>query len=289
VIQTAVTPSYFAAMGIALRKGRLPAETDTADGRLVAVLNETAARRYWPGEDPIGTRFAIGSLERFGSFRQPRPGEVEWREVVGVVADTRPIGFDSSPQPEVFYGYKQFPLYDTALVVRTAGDPAALARAVRLEAAAVNGRVVVLGVRTMEQVAADAIAEPRMRAAFVALFSGLALALGLLGIYGVMSHTVAQRTQEIGIRMALGADPRRVTAMIVAHSLRLTLGGLLLGLAGAAAAGRAVASLLFGVAPVDPPTVTATCLIMLVTALAASLAPARRALRVDPAIALRSE
>ena len=133
-----MTPGYFNAMGIAVTRGRGFTEEDRADGHLVAVVNETAARRYWPGEDPVGKRIAIGSSERFGSFRQVRPGEVEWREIVGVVADVRSAGFAASVQPEVFHSYKQFPLYDPSLIVRTAGDPAALTQSIRSEIAAVN-------------------------------------------------------------------------------------------------------------------------------------------------------
>src|SRR5262249_54379351 len=147
VIQSAVTPRYFEAMGILVKAGRNLAETDVRDGKLVAVINETAARRYWPGEDPIGKRFGIGSRERFGSFRAVRPGEIEWREIVGVVSDIRTAGQNAPVEPEVYYNYKQFPIYDPSLVVRTEGDPVRLAGAIRREVQAVNARALVTQVR----------------------------------------------------------------------------------------------------------------------------------------------
>lgn len=290
VIQTAVTPDYFKVLGVPLQKGRLFTETDAADGKLVAVLNETAARRYWPGEDPIGKRFAIGSRERYGSFRAPvEPGGIEWREIVGVVSDVRSAGFAADVQPEVYFCYKQFPIYGPTLIVRTHGDPMLLAGAIRREIAAVSNRAVVRSIRTMDQVAAETLAERRLRAMLVALFSVLALAQGILGIYGVLSYTVAQRTQEIGIRMALGADPLQVSRMIVGQALRLTAAGIVVGLAGAFAAARWIASLLFGVQPLDIPTFAGTCVLLLLVSIFASYAPARKAMRVDPALALRSE
>jgi predicted permease len=289
VVQRAVTPGYFTAMGIPLRKGRLFTEADTGDGNLVAIVNETAARRYWPGEDPVGTRFAVGSLERFGSFRRPPPGGVELREIVGVVADVRTAGFAAEVQPEVYYSYKQYPLYDVRLLVWAAVDPTTLAPVIRREAAAVNPRAVVARVRTMEEVAAASLAEPRQRAALVGVFSALALGLGMLGIYSVMSYTVARRTKEIGIRVALGAQPGDVLRLVVGQALRLAAAGVIVGLAGAVAAGRWISGLLFGVQPGDPATLAGTCLLLAGAAVAASYRPARHAARVDPAVALRSE
>jgi putative ABC transport system permease protein len=290
VTQQGVTPNYFTTMGIALKKGRLFNERDTADGKLVAILNETAARRYWPGEDPIGSRFVIGSLERFGSFRPLRgPETVEWREIVGVVADVRSAGFDTEIQPEVFYNYLQFPLYGPKVVIRTDQDPLSLAAAVRRDAQVLQARAVITDVRTMEQIAEDSVAERRFRALLIGGFSGLALLLGMLGIYSVMSFTVSQRTHEIGIRMALGARGDEVSRMVIFQALRLTAAGLALGLAGSFVAARWISSLLFGVQPTDPVSLAATCALMAASAIAASYLPARRATRVDPAVALRSE
>jgi putative ABC transport system permease protein len=285
-----VSPGYFATMGVPILKGRGCMDADSADGTLVALLNETAARRYWPGDDPIGKRFTIGSRERYGYFRPPSaPGAIEWRTIVGVVADMRSAGFGADIQPEVYHCYKQFPIYEPQLFVRAAGDPLALASAVRRELTAVNNRAVVVRMRTMEQVAGQSLTSQRLRAILAGSFSALALALGMLGIYGLLSYTVGQRTREIGIRMALGADRTQVSRMIVWQALRLTAAGIVVGLFGAFAAARGIASLLFGVQPLDPWTFSATCLLMLATAVLASSAPAWRATRVDPAVALRSE
>jgi len=289
VISIAVTPRYFEAMGMRLITGRGLAESDTADGRLVAVLNETAARRYWPGESPIGKRFAIGSLERYGSFRRVAAGEIEWREIVGVVSDIRSAAQNAPVQPEVYYCYRQFPVYGPNLVVRTAENAAVLAGAIRREIQAVNRSAVVLRTRTMEQVAAEAIGPQRLRAMVASGFSLVAIALGMLGIYGVMSYTVAQRTHEIGIRMALGARAGQVSGMVIGRAIRLTAVGLGIGLAGSMLVGRWISTMLFGVDPVDPVTLLGTCILLGLAAVGASFLPARRASRVDPATALRSE
>ena len=289
VVQTAVTPDYFRVMGIALMQGRLVTEDDRADGVLVAVINATAARRYWPGDNPIGKRFALGSRERFGSFRAVKPGEVEWREIVGVVTDIRSGGFASDVQPEVYYGYKQFPLYDPAVVVRTAGEPASLIAQIRREIQAANSQAVITDVRTLEDVADESIADPRLRAMLATIFSVLALGLGMLGIYGVTSYTVEQRTREIGIRVALGARRRQVATMIMASALRLAGIGAGLGIVGAYLVARWISSLFFGVSASDPFTLAAACLLLLAAAAVATAYPTRRALRVDPADALRVE
>jgi putative ABC transport system permease protein len=289
VVHTAVTPGYFSVMGISLTQGRLVTDDDRADGALVAVINTTAARRYWPGENPLGKRFAVGSAERFGSFRAVKPGEIEWRQIVGVVTDIRSGGFAADVQPEVYYGYQQFPLYDPALVVRTAGEPAPLMAHIRREIQAVNSQAVITNVRTLEDVANESIADPRLRAMLGTIFSVLALGLGMLGIYGVTSYTVEQRTREIGIRVALGARRRQVATMIMTGALRLAAIGAGLGIAGAYLVARWISSLFFGVSASDPSTLAAACLLLLAAAAVATAYPARRALRVDPANALRAE
>jgi predicted permease len=289
VIQIAVTPRYFDVMGMKLRAGRLPAETDRAEGKLVAVLNETAARRYWPGEDPIGKRFAVGSRERFGSFRQVADGEIEWREIVGIVADVRTGGQRAGIEPEVYYGYQQFPIYGPILVVRTAVDPGSLAAPARQAIESANRSVVVTGVRTMEAVASDAIGDSTLRAGVAGAFSAIAVALGMLGVYGVMAYTVARRAREIGIRMALGARESQAAGMVVRQALTLTGLGLGLGLALAIGAARSISTFLFGVGTSDPLTIAATCVLLALGAVAASYVPARRAARVDPATVLRGE
>jgi putative ABC transport system permease protein len=287
VVHTAVTPEYFKLIGITLTQGRIFTDDDRADGTLVAVINTTAARRYWPGENPIGKRFAVGSSERFGSFRAVRPGEVEWREIVGVVTDIRSGGFASDVQPEVYYSYKQFPLYDTAVVVRTTGEPADLMPAIRREIQAASSQAVITKVRTLDDVADESIVEPRLRAMLATIFSALALGLGMLGIYSVMSYTVERRTREIGIRVALGAKRHQVTNMIMARALRMAGIGAGFGVVGAYLVARWISSLLFGVSASDPFTLVAACLLLVGAAAVATVHPTRRALRVDPADALR--
>jgi putative ABC transport system permease protein len=289
VVQTAVTRDYFRAMNMTLLRGRLFTDDDRADGLLVAIVNDTAARRYWPGEDPIGKRFAVGSRERFGSFRAVQPGEIEWREIVGVVSDVRSAGFASEVQPEVYHHYTQYPLYDPSLIVRATEDPTALVAAIRREIEAVNPNVVITRVRSLEAIADQSIEDPRLRATIAVLFSGLALLLGMLGVYGVTSHMVAQQTREIGVRIALGAEPASIARMVVVRALRPVALGVVLGLGVAWAAGRLVASLLFGVTPADGLTLLVTCLLLIGAGLVASVWPTRLALRIQPIAALRDE
>jgi len=205
------------------------------------------------------------------------------------VADVRSSALDQLPQPEVFFSYRQFPLYTPTLVVRTEGDPFSLAAAIRQEASRLNSRAVVTDVRTLEQIAAESIAQPRFRARLIALFSALALLLSGLGIYGVTSYTVGERTQEIGIRMALGASARSVLSLVIRQAMRATGIGLALGIAGTLAAARWISTLLYGVSPADAVSLAGACLLFTVAAIGASYIPARRAAAVDPAAALRSE
>jgi putative ABC transport system permease protein len=290
VAVTAVTPAYFSALGIPLRSGRPFRESDSGDGALVAVLSETAARRYWPGQDPVGKRFYLGSLERMGFFRRPpREGEPEWREIVAVVADVKNAGLDAPPEPEIFFNYRQYPWYSAALVARARGDAADLAAAVRKQARIANPSAVISNVVTLNQIVADSIAEPSYRFRLIAAFSALSLLLAALGIYGVFSYTVAQRTREIGIRVALGAQPADVTRLILGRVLRLSLAGVALGLLGTVLLARWISSLLFGVSAIDPLTLAGSCLLLAAASLAAGYLPARRASRVDPLVALREQ
>jgi len=277
-------------MGIPLKKGRLFTEGDAGDGKLVAIVNETAARRYWPGADPIGKRLAMGSVERFGYFRvAPEPGQPEWREIVGVIGDVRGSALDLPPQPELFYSYRQYPWYGPTMLVRTGGDPLPLAAAIRREATTLNSRAVVTDVTSMQQIAADSIAQPRFRAGLIGLFAALAMLLGMLGIYSVMSYATTQRTQEIGIRMALGATTLDAVWLVVGQAMRATGIGLVLGIVAALIFARWMSSLLYGVGSADPVTLAGTCLVFGGAALVASYIPARRAAGVDPSVALRSD
>jgi putative ABC transport system permease protein len=289
VVHTAVTPEYFRAMGIALERGRTFGSTDRADGRLVAVINQTAARRYWAGEDPIGKRFAVGSRERFGSFRAVQPGEIEWREIVGVVGDIRSSGFARDVQPEVFYSTQQFPLYDPSFVIRSAGGQLPTLEALRAALTGINPRAVIVSLRTLDEIADRSIADPRLRAAAATACSVAALLLGTLGIYGLMGYTVTQQYREIGIRAALGASRARIARLIVGKAMVVTGAGAALGLLCAAVAARWLSSLFFGIGLGDLIILPGACVVLLLAAAIAAAVPARRALDVDPAIALRSE
>lgn len=290
VITRSVTPAYFPVMGIPLKKGRLFTEADSSDGKLVAIVNETAARRYWPAEDPVGKHLAMGSAERFGYFRvPPAPGQPEWREIVGIVGDVRSSALELPPQPEVFYSYRQYSWYNPTLLVRTSGDPLTLAAAIRSQAMTLNSRAVVTDVKSMQQIAADSVAQPRFRAGLIGLFAGLALLLGMLGIYSVMSYSATQRKQEIGIRMALGATAWDAAWLVLGQAMRMTGIGLGLGIVAALICSRWMSSLLYGVSSADPVTLAGTCAVFGGGALVASYVPARRAAAVDPSVALRSE
>ena len=237
---------------------------------------------------PIGKRIAMGSRERFGYFRAPpRPGEAEWREVVGVVADIRSSGLDLPAPPQVFHSYRQHPWYETTLVVRTDVEPLTLASAIRQQAKAMNQRAVVTDVTTMARIAADSIAQPHFRAWLVGLFSALAVLLGMLGIYGVASYTVVQRTQEIGIRVALGATRWDVTRLVMTGAMLSAAIGLGAGTAGYFVAVRWISTLLYGVGAADPVTLAGTCAVFAISVCVATYIPARRATAVDPAAALR--
>ena len=290
VIMRAVTPDYFPIMGIPLKKGRLFTEGDSRDGKLVAIINETAVRHYWLGTDPIGKRIAMGSGQQFGYFRvPPAPGQPEWREIIGVVGDIRSSALDLPPQPEVFYSYRQYPWYTPTLLVRTIGEPLSLAAATRHEAVALNSRTVVTEVKSMQQIADESIAQPRFRAVLTGMFAALAILLGMLGIYGVMSYAAAQRTHEIGIRMALGATRSDAAWLVVGQTMRTTAIGLILGIVAALISARWMSSLLYGVGSADPMTLVGACVLFGGAALVASYIPSRRAAAVDPSVALRSE
>jgi len=269
-----VTPNYFRAMGIPLRSGRTISERDDQGAPHVAVVNEALARWQWPGNDPIGERISIGGEER---------------EIIGVVGDVRHFGFDTPPRPEAYVPYYQDPWPFLALVVRTDADPASLAGAVRRQVLAVDGDQPVHSVSTMEQVLSDSIRQGRFTMLLLGLFAGVAIALAMVGIYGVMSYSVNQRLHEIGIRMALGAERPEVLRLTLGWGLKLVSAGAILGLLASVALTRLMSSLLYGISATDPMVFVSVTLLLLSVAAVAAFVPAQHAARSDPLRVLRHE
>jgi putative ABC transport system permease protein len=272
-----ITPGYLRAMRIPLLRGREFDERDVATSSMVAVVNESMARQFWPGEDPIGKRF------RMGDTKGP------WRTVIGVVGDVLHKGLDAPHTIQVYLPNTQFTDSMVILAVRTSNDPSSIAAAVRAEISALDPQVPISEVATMDDVVSASVANQRFGAFLFFLFGAVALVLTAVGIYGVISYGVAQRTHEIGIRLALGAGRREVLRLIVGETMRPALLGAALGLCAAFALTRLLTRLLYNVKPTDPPVFVAVLLLLIAVAWIASYIPARRATRVDPMIALRYE
>jgi putative ABC transport system permease protein len=273
-----VTPDYFPTVGVKLLQGRSFTEHDRAGQPRVLLVTETAARRFWPNESPIGRRVSVGQ----GGFH-------EGAEIIGVVSDVRYRAIESPAIPEVYIPLAQSYQPRLRLFARTALDPASLAPGVVEAVRALDPNLPLSEVKTMDERVADAMWRTRVGAWVLALFAGLALALTAIGIFGVMAQSVAQRTQEIGIRIALGAGARDVLALVLGRTAVLTVAGILVGGAAALALTRLLGALLYGVEPGDPVTFAAVALLLGVIALAAGYFPARRATRVDAIAALRAD
>ncbi|MHB8654162.1 MAG: ADOP family duplicated permease [Terriglobia bacterium] len=285
-----ITPDYLRTLGIPLLEGRPFKERDSYDAPGVAIINETLARRYLPNENPIGKRLAMGGRKNPNQPEYSEPtGRPPWKEIVGVVADTKTLTLKAETVPEVYVPYWQWPMQSPALFVRTAANPAIAAAAIRNEMKAVNKNLPLPIIRTMDDILADSVAQPRYQTMLLSLFGVTALILAAVGIYGVTSYAVTQRTHEIGIRMALGAQRADVIRLVVGQGLKLTLVGVVIGIIGALALSRFLTSLLYGVKPTDSLTFIAVSLILLGVALLASYIPARSATKVDPMVALRYE
>jgi putative ABC transport system permease protein len=273
-----VTSGYFDALGIARRRGRTFTAADDAKGVPVAIVNESMARRLWPGEDPVGKRLLV-------TFTGPPVA----REVVGVVADVRHDGLDAEPQPGIFLPHAQLSTGAITFTLRTAGDPAAVLRAAKQEIWTVNPALPVSSEATMEQLLGDSLRERRFHLLLLGAFATVAVLLAAIGIYGVVSYTTSERTREIGVRMALGAQVGDVLGLVMRQGTLLAMGGVVAGLLAATLLTRVLRSMLFGVAPLDGATFLGGGAIVLVIAAAATLIPARRAAKVDPLAALRAE
>jgi putative ABC transport system permease protein len=269
---------YFRAMGIPVLQGRDFDERDTAAAPPVAVINQAAARRLFSGEDPVGKRVQLGST----------PGPV-WMTIVGVVGDVRHVSLDTEPAPELYVCAVQNPPVAPFIVLRAQGDPAALAAAVRARAREIDRDLPIFDVRTMEQLRSESMARRRFLALLALLFGATALALASAGVYGVMALSVAERTQEIGVRLALGARPAQMWALVVRQGLTLIAAGVCVGLVLARLTVPLMASQLFGIDAADPLTLVLVPIVLVGVALLACYVPARRAMRVDPLTALRCE
>jgi len=271
-----VTPDYFRAMGIKLSRGRVITDADTIDAPKVAVISETMARRYFADEDPIGKRLVFG-------------GGKDRREIVGIVSDVKFFGLNSDARPTMYFSEQQYAERGMSLVVRTTGDPMSLAAGVRSEVQALDRDLAVSSVMPMESLVSSSLAAPRFVLLLLGVFAGAALALSVIGVYGVVSYSVVQRSHEIGVRMALGAKVSDVLKLVLRQGMTLVGGGVAVGLAGALALSRVMESLLFGVGTRDLPTFAVTAVVLAGVALGACFIPARRAAKVDPMIALRYE
>ncbi len=277
-----VTPEYFHAMGIPLRRGRAIEAGDRLGAPAAILVNETAAERLWPGADPLGHNFTLGT-------RMGQGGERAGGTVVGVVGDARDFGPARPVRPTVFLSHSQFPMSFFSVTVKSRPDAPAVVEMARGIVAAIDANLPIFQVRTMDQLASNVVAQPRLYLMLIGLFAAAAVLLAAIGIYGVLAHNVSQRTREIGIRLALGAPRGQVVRRVVVQASALACAGLVLGLVLAAATGRYIQGLLFGVQPIDSLTYLAVAAGLLLTALVASWLPARRAARVDPIVALRAD
>ena len=280
-IHRQVSASYFQTMGVALRQGRYFEETDDQRSLPVAIVNETMARQYWPGEDLIGKRFKLGVPN------------APWVTIVGVVADLRQMGMDLPVKAEMYFPYRQIKTHfwyaPRDLVIRTTGDPASLVAAVRNEIHAIDPDQPVSNIATMDQLLIEETGARRFGMILLSTFAGFALLLASLGIYGVLSYFVAQQTPEIGVRMALGARRSNIIFLVLKKGMHWTIVGVAIGLVSAFALMRFMTSLLFEVGPSDPATFVLIPLGLIAVALLACYLPARRATKVDPLVALRYE
>jgi predicted permease len=280
LIWKSVSGECFRALGTPLLRGRYFADEDGPNSPLVAIIDQATARRYWPGEDPIGEHF---------KGQDPRGRNDDWLTVIGVVGNMRRSGLDRRPTPHIFEWYRQSEDAPAYLVVRTVGDRRALAASLRSAVRSVSKTAILSPVTTLDEQLSDQLSVRRFQTWLLGLFSLLALVLASVGIYGVLHYSVGRRTHEIGIRMALGAQKHDVVRLVLTGGISLTAIGVGIEIGGALALTRFLSSLLYGVKPTDPLTFIAVCLILIAVALLACYIPARRATKVDPMVALRYE
>jgi predicted permease len=279
-----ITPGYFGVLKTPLLSGRFFADSDDTKGQPVALIDETLARRYWPNSDAVGQRLRLGVPRVQDSAAQTR-----WLTVIGVVGNIKSDGFDAASAPHIYRPVFQAPPYDGVVYLRTSGDPGTLGDAVRAEVQRVDPSIPVFNVRTMDSIVSAFLAERRFALELLGIFAGVALLLASVGIYGVMAYTFSRRTNEIGVRIAMGAQRSDILRMAFAESSVVIAIGVFAGLAGSLALTRFLQSMLFEVKPSDPATFASIALLLAVVTLLACFIPARRATRVDPLTALRHE
>jgi len=262
-------------MGIPVRLGRDIEERDVDGAPFVALINETLARTVWPGQDPLGRNILLGADHPV--------------QVIGVVADIHQAGLDVPSKPEFYLSALQVPSPPSSLVIRTRVEPGSLVAAVRQTIWTIDPDQPITDVASMQQVLEKEVLQRRVQTTLLTAFAGLALLLAAIGLYGVLAYIVGQRIPEIGLRMALGAAPSNMLRQVVGHALKLTLIGIAFGIAASLAVSRLLTTMLFGVKPTDPATFAMVAVVLLLTAGIACYLPARRAMQVDPIIALREE
>jgi putative ABC transport system permease protein len=277
-----VTPGYFKTVGVPILRGRGLTDGDRVGGLPVILINETAAKSLFPADDPIGRRLVQFSYD-------PLENAAAAFTVVGIVADVRTSGLDEELEPEAYFAHAQVPHNSMFVAVRTTGEPLEIARTVREVVREIDSAVPIVEVRSMQQVVSESVARERLLARFVSLFSAVALILAGVGVFGLVSFAVTERTREIGVRLALGASRASAVGEMIRQTSRLVLIGMAIGLAAALAVARTLEGELFGVVPTDLSVFATVALVLTVTALAASLIPAWRAATVDPLVALRSD
>jgi predicted permease len=270
---------YFKTMGIPLVRGRVFSASDTREATPVVIVNEAFARVAWPGEDPLGKRFTAGNATRGTSAVT----------VVGVVGDVRHVALDARPEPELYRPHAQTPMGAVTLTLRVSGDPLAVAGLARQTVNTIDADVPISDVRSMDQVMSQSVARPRLIMSLLLVFAGVGVILGAVGVYGVIAYAVGERRGEIGVRIALGAEPGRVAGAVLAQGMRYAAVGVAIGLAGSLAVTRVMRTLVFGVSTTDPLTFVGLSLFLVAVAAVASYLPARQAARTDPMVALRAD
>ena len=272
-----ISPDYFGTLGIRLLNGRFFNDQDAGNAQSVAILTESAARSAFGGRESVGQQISLDCAKG------------PWRTVVGVVADSRNYTLEREPWPEIFIPYQQRPSLFMTFVLRTKDDPMRLATSLRQAVKSVDSSEPVSNIQAMDDIVRNLVAPQRFKLVLMGSFALLALVLGAVGLYGVISYAVTERTHEIGVRRALGAQRNDVLKLVIGQGFKLTLMGVGIGILGALALTRSLSTMLYGVKPTDPLTFAAVSLILIVVALVASFIPARRATKVDPMVTLRCE